>query len=49
LESFIEDLKSAALSREEISEYEDMFYDAKEHLYGAARRWRERERNEMKM
>ncbi|KAE9367261.1 hypothetical protein N431DRAFT_385492 [Stipitochalara longipes BDJ] len=49
LESFIEDLKSAALSRSEIQEYEDMFYDAKEHLYGAARRWREREKSEMNM
>jgi len=48
-ESFIEDLKGAALSRSEIQEYEDMFYDAKEHLYGAARRWREKEKSEMNM
>lgn len=40
LQSLIEDLETAALSREEVNAFEDMFMDAKEQLYGAGRRGR---------
>jgi hypothetical protein len=49
LESLIDDLRSAALGREEKREIEDLLDDAKEQLYGAGRRGRERERSEMNM
>jgi hypothetical protein len=49
LASLIDDLKSAALSREGTRDIEDLFYDAKEQLYGAERRGRQRERSEMNM
>jgi hypothetical protein len=40
LESLIGDLKTAALSREEVHELEDLFFDAKKHLYNAEQRGR---------
>jgi hypothetical protein len=49
LESLIDDLRSAALGREEKREIEDLLDDAKEQLYGAGRRGRGRERSEMNM
>ncbi|KAH8763337.1 Rap1-interacting factor 1 N terminal-domain-containing protein [Hyaloscypha sp. PMI_1271] len=49
LASLIDDLTSAALSREGTRDIEDLFYDAKEQLYGAERRGRQRERSEMNM
>jgi hypothetical protein len=49
LASLIDDLKSATLSREGTRDIEDLFYDAKEQLYGAERRGRQRERSEMNM
>lgn len=49
LGSLIDDLKSAALSREGTREIEDLFYDAKEQLYGAERRGRQRGVSEMNM
>jgi hypothetical protein len=42
LQSLIADMQGAALSREELREFEDLFVDAKEQLYGAGRRGRER-------
>ena len=41
LESLIDDLGKAALSRAEVNRIEDMFMDAKEQLFGAGRRGRE--------
>jgi hypothetical protein len=49
LGNLIDDLKSAALSREGTREIEDLFYDAKEQLYGAERRGRQRGVSEMNM
>jgi hypothetical protein len=43
LESLISDLASAVLTRGELHVFEDMFMDAKEMLYGAGRRGRDRE------
>lgn len=40
LQSLIADMQSAALSREELRGFEDLFDDAKEQLYGAGRRGR---------
>jgi hypothetical protein len=40
LQSLINDLATASLTREEVNVFEDMFMDAKEKLYGAARRGR---------
>lgn len=40
LQGLISELATAALTREEVSVFEDMFMDAKEKLYGAARRGR---------
>jgi hypothetical protein len=40
LQSLISDLDTASLTREEVNRFEDMFMDAKEKLYGAARRGR---------
>lgn len=40
LQRLIGDLATAALTREEVNIFEDMFMDAKEKLYGAARRGR---------
>jgi hypothetical protein len=42
LRSLIADMRGAALSREELNDFEDLFIDAKEQLYGAGRRGRER-------
>lgn len=41
LQSLIGDLGKASLTREEVNTIEDMFMDAKQHLYGAGRRGRE--------
>jgi hypothetical protein len=49
LASLIDDLKTAALSREGTRHIEDLFYDAKEQLYGAERRGRQRDRREINM
>lgn len=48
LESLIGDLKTVALSREEVHELEDLFFDAKKHLYSAEQRGR-REKSGMNM
>ena len=40
LQGLISELGTAALTREEVNVFEDMFMDAKEKLYGAARRGR---------
>jgi hypothetical protein len=40
LKSIVSELGSVALSRDEISELEDIFMDAKQELYGAGRRGR---------
>ena len=40
LQSILGDLRSVALSRQEMNELEDLFVDAKEQLYGAGRRGR---------
>jgi hypothetical protein len=40
LRNIIGDLGQVALTREEVSSFEDMFMDAKEQLYGAGRRGR---------
>lgn len=40
LQSLLDDLQTASLSREEANRLEDLFMDAKGHLYGAARRGR---------
>jgi hypothetical protein len=42
LQSLISDLDTASLTREEVNAFEDLFMDAKEKLYGAARRGRAR-------
>lgn len=41
LQSLISELATATLSREEVNVFEDMFWEAKEKLYGAGRRGRE--------
>ncbi len=38
LKSLIADLDTAALTREEVNEFEDLFWDAKQKLYGAGKR-----------
>jgi hypothetical protein len=40
LQSLMNDLTTASLTRAEVNEFEDMFMDAKEKLYRAARRGR---------
>jgi hypothetical protein len=40
LQGLILDLQTAALSREEVNSFEDMFMDAKEQLFAAGRRGR---------
>lgn len=40
LQSLIDDMRGAALNRDELRELEDLFNDAKEQLYGAGRRGR---------
>ncbi len=48
LESLIGDLKTVALSRDEVHELEDLFFDAKKRLYSAEQRGR-REKSGMNM
>jgi hypothetical protein len=48
LESLIGDLKTVALTREEVHKLEDLFFDAKKHLYSAEQRGRS-EKSRMNM
>jgi hypothetical protein len=41
LQSLIADLDTATLTREEVNAFEDLFWDAKEKLYGAGKRGRQ--------